>query len=131
MTANETQAGQRSQSAFHTGRRTREASTIPTISASAACRLGIAAYGFPASWTTPFVWWSMNPMLGNMRGGAVGSTTYPIRPARLAPMIALRKRENASCRRRYTQRSARPTTVNSEFQYVHATNLLRTPEDTA
>ncbi len=33
--------------------------TTPTISASAACRLGIAAYGFEASSISPLPWFSV------------------------------------------------------------------------
>ena len=43
ITANQTQAGQSSQTAFSQSGRTKNASVTPTISASAACRLGIAA----------------------------------------------------------------------------------------
>ena len=54
--------------------------TIPTMSASIACRLGIAAYGFAASAISPLSWLideycaervDESP-LGNIRGGAVG-----------------------------------------------------------
>ena len=43
ITANQTHAGQRIQTAFQTGRLTTDARMTPAISASAACRLGIAA----------------------------------------------------------------------------------------
>ena len=43
ITANQTQAGQSSQTAFSQSGCTKNASVTPTISASAACRLGIAA----------------------------------------------------------------------------------------
>ena len=42
-------------------------------------------------------------------------------PITLASRIEFRKPTNDSWRRRYTQSTARPTTVNSEFQYVHET----------
>ena len=80
ITAKQTQAGHSSQIALAHHARTTYASVIPTISASAACRLGIAAYWFDASSMTPLPWlkdancWSVstNPSVGNMRGGAVG-----------------------------------------------------------
>ena len=83
MTLNQTQAGQASQSAFAQGRRTTSAIVTPTISASAEWRLGIAAYGFDANATALDEWStaacsasvSWNPASGNMRGGAVGSST--------------------------------------------------------
>src|SRR4051794_13531771 len=79
ITANQTQTGQISQTAFQIGRRTTDARITPTISASAACRLGIAAYGFEASSTSPLPWlrppnWesvSLKPIDGKKRGGAV------------------------------------------------------------
>ena len=43
ITANQTQAGHAAQIAFAHQRRQTEKRTTPTISASAACRLGIAA----------------------------------------------------------------------------------------
>ena len=43
ITANQTQAGQAAQKAFAHQLRQTEKRTTPTISASAACRLGIAA----------------------------------------------------------------------------------------
>ena len=54
--------------------------TIPTMSASIAWRLGIAAYGFaanairPLSWLIDEYWQSVStkPHSGNIRGGAVG-----------------------------------------------------------
>src|SRR5882724_7542203 len=53
ITANQTHAGHSNQTAFQTGRLTTDARITPTINASAACRLGIAAYGFDASSTRP------------------------------------------------------------------------------
>ncbi len=83
ITANQTHAGQASQNAFAHDLRTTVAITTPTISASAECRLGIAAYGFDASSTRPLPWLgppkvdsvSTKPSSGNIRGGAVGSIT--------------------------------------------------------
>ena len=83
ITLNQTQAGQSSQSTLATLLRQTEESTSPTISASAACRLGIAAYGLAANSTSPLPWlsWpkfesvSLKPKSGNIRGGAVGSST--------------------------------------------------------
>src|SRR5215470_14350499 len=103
MTENQTQAGHRSQTTFHGQRRTTEARTTPTISASAACKLGIAAYGFAASWTRPLPWlrppiWPsvfVKPIDVKNRGGAVGSSTYPISPRTFASRIELRNRVNA------------------------------------
>ncbi len=56
--------------------------TTPTMKASIACRLGIAAYGFDASAMKPLSWLtdeycasvSTKPHSGNIRGGAVGMT---------------------------------------------------------
>ena len=56
---------------------------MPTMSASAAWRLGIAAYGFDASSMRPLPWLSepkaksvsSKPNTWNIRGGAVGATT--------------------------------------------------------
>ena len=83
ITANQTQAGQASQSSLNGQRRTISAIAMPTISASAACRLGIAAYGFAANSIAALPWLrllkrasvSTKPKSGNMRGGAVGSST--------------------------------------------------------
>ena len=83
MTLNQTQAGQASQSAFAHGRRTTSAIVTPTISASAECRLGIAAYGFDETATAALEWLivecsasvSWKPAPGNIRGGAVGTST--------------------------------------------------------
>ena len=49
ITANQTHAGQSSQRVFDHHRRHTRNMLRPTISASAACRLGIAAYGFAAN----------------------------------------------------------------------------------
>ena len=59
ITANQTQAGHSSQNAFAHQCRQTSAIEMPTISASAACRLGIAAYGFAASWIRPLPWFSV------------------------------------------------------------------------
>src|SRR3954464_230006 len=118
MTQNQTQTGQSAQSALAQIVREVETRNQPTISASAACRLGIAAYEFPSvcssalEWLTP----STKPSAGNIHGGAVGTSQKPRRPTTFASRIVLRKRLNPSCRRRETQSSVRPITVNSEFQ---------------
>ena len=78
-----THAGQSSHSTRNHKDRTSNASATPMISASAVCRLGIAAYGFSASSTIPLPWLSsgdvdnvsMNPIPFNSRGGAVGTST--------------------------------------------------------
>ena len=83
ITEKQTQAGQSSQSARATRDRQTEAITIPTISASIAWRLGIAAYGLAAKAIRPLSWLtdaysasvSVNPHSGNIRGGAVGIST--------------------------------------------------------
>ena len=83
MTANVTQAGHASQSTRATRDRQTEAMTIPTMSASIAWRLGIAAYGFEAKAISPLSWVtaadsasvSVKPHSGNIRGGAVGIRT--------------------------------------------------------
>ena len=88
MTANQTQAGQRSQSALAQRGRTRPAIEMPMISASAPCRLGMAAYGFAASWMSPVPWFSAadsasestKPHSGNIRGGAVGMSDVADEP---------------------------------------------------
>ena len=53
ITENQTQAGQASQSAFAQRLLTMRAIVMPTMSASAAWMLGIAAYGFDASSMSP------------------------------------------------------------------------------
>ena len=83
ITAKETQAGQASQRTRATSERQTDAITIPTISASIAWRLGIAANGFAANATRPLSWFtdaysasvSEKPHSGNIRGGAVGIRT--------------------------------------------------------
>ena len=80
ITVNQTHAGQTIQTALRIRLRHSPASVIPTMSASAACRLGIAAYGLAASCTSPLPWLrppsceseSAKPASGNIRGGAVG-----------------------------------------------------------
>src|SRR2546421_1668368 len=102
MTQNQTQTGQKAQSAFAQIVRDVVTRNQPTISASAAWRLGIAAYEFPnvcrsaLEWLTP----ATNPLSGNIHGGAVGISQKPMRPIRFARRMVLRKRLNASCRRR-------------------------------
>ena len=71
ITQNQTQAGQAAQKAFAQGLRQTEKRTTPTISASAACRLGIAAYGLAARLTRPSRCSSTKPSPSS-RGGAVG-----------------------------------------------------------
>ena len=83
ITANQTQTGHSRNRIFKAQWRVTEASTTPTISASAACRLGMAAYGFDASSTSPLPWLrppscpsvSVKPTDVKNRGGAVGSST--------------------------------------------------------
>src|SRR3954462_6030398 len=77
------QTGQSSHTIFIGSERICDARTTPTISASAACRLGTAAYGVEASGGTMLpcemppksASESTKPKLGNIRGGAVGSVT--------------------------------------------------------
>ena len=84
MTENQTQAGQSEPEHLATQRaRQTPNMTMPTMNASIACRLGIAAYGFAASAIRPLSWLtpeycasvSTKPQLGNIRGGAVGTRT--------------------------------------------------------
>src|SRR5215467_13285375 len=102
MTQNQTQSGQSAQSVFAQIVREVETMKKPTISASAAWRLGIAAYELPKvcssalEWLTP----ATNPMSGNIQGGAVGISQKPMRPTRFASRIVLRKRLKPACRRR-------------------------------
>ena len=66
-----------------TRERQTDAITIPTIRASMAWRLGIAAYGFAANAIRPLSWFSdaysasvsEKPHSGNILGGAVGMST--------------------------------------------------------
>src|SRR5919201_566529 len=133
ITENQTHAGQRAQNAFAIQLRQTTKRTTPTINASAACRLGIAAYGLATKLISPLPWLrlancesvSSKPRSGNILGGAVGRSTYPTSPITFASRIAFRKRVKYSCRRRYTHSNARPTTVNSEFQYVHEARFIR------
>ncbi len=67
------------------------------ISESAACRLGIAAYGFASARTMALLWLipkfvsvSTKPSSGNMRGGAVGTRTNPISPITFASSSVFR-----------------------------------------
>src|SRR5689334_10082621 len=83
ITENQTQAGHSAQKIFANQLRQTAQSTTPTISASAACRLGIAAYGLATKLTRPLPWLrlancdsvSSKPKSGNIRGGAVGRAT--------------------------------------------------------
>src|SRR3954464_7669915 len=65
MTENQTQSGQSAQTAFANQLRQTAKRTTPTISASAAWRLGIAAYGLAKKLTKPLPWLR----LPNPRGG--------------------------------------------------------------
>ena len=113
-----------SHKAFASRERTRPNMTIPTISASMEWRLGIAAYGFAAKAISPLSWLSdeycprvsTKPHSGNIRGGAVGMTTYPTSPTRFAAISQFRKPANRSWCLKYTQRSVTPTTANCESQ---------------
>src|SRR3954451_2749822 len=83
ITTIQTQTGHSSHMIFAGSDFTCVARTMPTISESAACRLGTAAYGFDASCATMLPCEMppkseselTNPNLGNIRGGAVGSST--------------------------------------------------------
>ena len=83
MTQNQTQSGHSAQTRRSHLRRVTVMSMIATMSASAAWRLGIAAYGFGATSTRPLPWFielmlprvSMKPSDWNIRGGAVGRRT--------------------------------------------------------
>src|SRR5256885_16542033 len=66
MTENQTQSGQSAQTAFANQLRQTAKRTTPTISASAAWRLGIAAYGLAKKLTKPLPWLR----LAERRGGA-------------------------------------------------------------
>src|SRR5262249_52833654 len=122
MTENHTHAGQRSHRTFHGQRRTTEARTTPTIGASAVCRRGIAAYGFaarligPLPWLSPPIWPSVfvKPTDVKNRGGAVGSSTKPIKPRTFASRMVLRNPVNAGVLRKETHSHARPRTAHSE-----------------
>src|SRR3954466_4447097 len=76
MTQNQTHAGHSAQSTFAGRLFEARKRKMPTISASAACRLGIAANGFARAPTTS-LWWltpSTKPYDGNIHGGAVGTS---------------------------------------------------------
>src|SRR5258705_1446695 len=80
MTENQTQSGQSAQTAFANQLRQTAKRRTPTISASAAWRLGIAAYGLAKKLTKPLPWLRLadfqsvcsQPQSGNMRGPALG-----------------------------------------------------------
>src|SRR2546429_9641460 len=82
MTENQTQSGQSAQTAFANQLRQTAKRTTPTISASAAWRLGIAAYGLAKKLTKPLPWLRLGDCgsaaakaeSGNKRGEAVGRT---------------------------------------------------------
>src|SRR5919198_2671599 len=92
MTANQTQEGHNAQTALANQLRQTAKRTTPTISASAACRLGMAAYGLATKLIRPLPWFrlanwdsvSSKPRAGDIRGGAVGSRTYPTSPITFA-----------------------------------------------
>src|SRR4026209_575549 len=125
--------GQASHTAFAMRERTRPNMTTPTMSASIACRLGIAAYGFAAKAMRPLEWFtdeycpsvSTKPHSGNIRGGAVGMKTYPRSPTRFAKISQLRKPAKRSWWRKYTHSSVMPTTANCESQYVYDVSVTR------
>src|SRR2546430_16534184 len=83
MTENQTQSGQSAQTAFANQLRQTAKRTTPTISASAAWRLGIAAYGLAKKLTKPLPWLrlahsesgSAEAEAGDKRGGGGGSRT--------------------------------------------------------
>ena len=68
----------------------------------------MAAKAFEASWIAPLSWLtdektlsvSTKPSSGNIRGGAVGRSTYPTSAIRLVAKIQLRTGTNASFRRK-------------------------------
>src|SRR2546425_12984504 len=92
MTANHTHAGQSSQTTFQIGRLTTDARMTPAMRASAACRLGMAAYGFDASSMRPLPWFSppnwvsvsVKPIEVNSRGGGGGRETQTNRTSTCA-----------------------------------------------
>ena len=103
------------------------------ISASAACRLGIAAYGFASARTIALSWLipkpasvSTKPSSGNMRGGAVGTSTKPIRPmhVREQDRVAEPDERLVAAGDRPTAATS-PSTVNWECQYVHEVSLAK------
>ena len=72
------------------------------ISESAACRLGIAAYGLASARTIALSWLipklasvSTKPSSGNILGGAVGMSTKPTSPITFASSSVFRKRHEA------------------------------------
>ena len=107
ITENHTQSGHISHRAFaHLARTIRNRPT-PMISESAACRLGIAAYGLASARTIALSWLipklvsvSTKPSSGNILGGAVGISTYPTSPITFASSSVLRSGTKRSFRRR-------------------------------
>src|SRR5256885_11667885 len=83
MTENQTQSGQSAQTAFANQLRQTAKRTTPTISASAAWRLGIAAYGLAKKLTKPLPWLRLaereevaaQPQSRDIRRGGRGSST--------------------------------------------------------
>jgi hypothetical protein len=107
ITVKQTQSGQSMNRPFSQRVLTTDASIRPMRSESAACRLGIAAYGFDPSCTSPLLWLienvfsvSTKPRSGNMRGGATGIATKPTRPITFASMIVFRHFAKAWFRRK-------------------------------
>src|SRR3954451_22993749 len=102
MTQNQTQSGQKAHSTFAQIVREVVTRNQATISASAAWRLGIAAYEFPRVCRSALEWFppSTNPLSGDIHGGAVGMSQKPRSPTMFASRIVLRNRLKASCRRR-------------------------------
>src|SRR5579859_888672 len=75
-TQNQTQAGQSAQTAFFHQWRESATRKTPTMSASAAWRLGMAAYGFARAASAPFEWLTPSwKYVVNIHGGAVGHKT--------------------------------------------------------
>src|SRR2546430_7354988 len=87
MTENQTQSGQSAQTAFANQLGQTAKRTTPTISASAAWRLGIAAYGLAKKLTKPLPCLRLadcargacEPERGDPRGGAAGCRSAPAR----------------------------------------------------
>src|SRR4051794_22093344 len=102
MTQNQTQSGQKAHSTFAQIVREVVTRNQATISASAAWRLGIAAYEFPRVCRSALEWFTpaTNPLSGKMHGAAVGRRPRPRGPTRFGSRIVLRTRLKASCRPR-------------------------------
>src|SRR5437868_2175483 len=75
-TQNQTQAGQSAQRAFVHQRRQIDTRNTSTMSASAECRLSMAAYGLARAARAQFEWFTPSwKYVVNIQGGAVGQTT--------------------------------------------------------